>query len=264
MIGVFDSGVGGLTIVKELFKKLPSYDVSYFADLARSPYGTKSKETIEKFSYKITEFLVKKGAKIIIVACNTASAQAFDYLKNKFSVPIFNVITPAVEEAVKATKNKRIGIIGTNGTIQSKAYEKAFKVLEDNNFQIFSEACPLFVSLVEEDFIKRPETKRIARYYLRELKDKQIDTLILGCTHYPLLKEVIQGVVGKKVKLIDSSKVVDAVAELIKSAKKLDSGLKKNGKYIYYASDVSNNFKEIAARFLDRKIAKPFLVDFNG
>lgn len=261
MIGVFDSGVGGLTIVKELLRKLPSYDICYVADLAHSPYGTKSKSTIEKFSIKITKFLLKKGAKIIVIACNTSSAQAYEKLKKEFSVPIFDCISPAVKEAAKVTKNKKIGIIGTRGTIQSKAYEKSFKGL-NFNFQIFSKTCPLFVPLVEENFINRGETKRIARYYLRELKDKQIDTLILGCTHYPLLKDVIQKVMGKGVNLIDSSSVVESVAMMVRKDKKMDNILKKNGKQFYFTSDIPNNFKEIAERFLGKKITKPFLVDF--
>lgn len=264
MIGVFDSGVGGLTIIEGLFKELPSYSVLYFADLARSPYGTKSKKAIEEFSCQITDFLIKQGAKIIIIACNTASAQADEVLRKKFNVPIFNVITPAVEEAIKTTNNKRIGIIGTNGTIQSRAYENAFKSLEENHYDVFSKACPLFVPLAEEDFINRPETKRIAKYYLKELNNKQIDTLILGCTHYPLLKEVIKKVMGKRTNLIDSLKVVASVKELISNNKQLESSLSKDKKHIYYVSDISNNFQKIAEKFLGRKINKPLLVDFNG
>jgi len=262
MIGIFDSGVGGLTIVKEAFKELPSYDIIYFADLAHSPYGTKSKSTIEKFATQITRFLLKRGAKIIIIACNTASAQAYKTLKKEFSIPVFDVITPAVEEAAKVTKNKRIGIIGTYGTIRSKAYENAFKKF-NFNFQIFSKACPLFVPLVEENFINRPETKRIAKYYLRELKNKQIDTLVLGCTHYPLLKDIIQKVMGKGVTLIDSFKVIQSVVEKIKKDKELNSSLGKNNKQIYFASDSLNNFKEIAERFLGRK-TKSFVVELDN
>lgn len=262
MIGIFDSGVGGLTIVKEVLRKLPSYDILYFADLAHSPYGNKSPEAIEKFSYNITKFLIEKGAKIIIVACNTASSQAFDKLEKTFSLPIFDVITPAVKEAAQVTKNKKIGIIGTEGTIQSQAYQKAFRKLKYNNFEIFSKACPLFVPLIEEGFIKRPETKRIARYYLRELKNKQIDTLILGCTHYPLIKDIIQRVMGKKVTLIDSLKVVDLVAWKIRKDRKLDKSMSKNDKQIYFASDIPNNFQEIAEKFLGKKIPKPIIIDF--
>lgn len=261
MIGVFDSGVGGLTVVKEVFKKLPSYDILYFADLARSPYGTKSKSSIENFSLKITDFLIKKGAKIIIVACNTASAQAFTMLKKNFPIPIFDVITPAVDEAIRSTKNKRIGIIGTRGTIQSKAYEAVFKK-NNSNIQIYLKDCPLLVPLIEEGFAKRLETKRIIRYYLRDLKNRNIDTLILGCTHYPIIKNIIGEVLGKKVILIDSSKVVCKVAQVVKGDKKLDRILSKNSKHIYFASDVPNNFKEIAERFLGKKISNPTLYDF--
>jgi len=261
MIGIFDSGVGGLTVVKEVFKKLPAYDVLYFADLARSPYGTKSKAAIENFSKEITEFLIRKGAKIIIVACNTASAQALELLKRKFNVPIFNVIEPAVEEAFNVTKNRKIGVIGTRGTIQSRAYEKRFE-RSAVDFQVFTKACPLFVPLAEEGFINRPETKKIVRYYLRDFKDKKIDTLVLGCTHYPLLKKVIGDVVGERVKLIDSSRVVDTVISAIKKDQKLEEGLSKKNKHVYFASDIPNNFMGLAERFLDRKIPEPIISSF--
>ena len=258
MIGIFDSGVGGLTVTKDILNEFPSHDILYFADLARSPYGTKSKEAIKKFSTNITKFLISKGAKIIIIACNTASAQSYNKLKTDFSVPIFDVITPVVEEAVKSTRNRKIGIIGTIGTIKSKAYNKAFKDI-DFNGSVFSKACPLFVPLVEEKFHKRPETKKIARFYLRDLKNKGIDTLILGCTHYPLIKDTIQHSIGRKVNLIDSSSVARKVSLRIEKDKKLADSLSKKGRQLYFTSDMLNNFQEIAEKFLERKVTKPFL-----
>ncbi len=263
MIGVFDSGVGGLTIVKKLNKAFPQYNILYFADLIHLPYGTKSKKTIEEFSLAISKFLIKKGAKAIIVACNTSSAQAYSTLLENLKVPIFDVINPAAEKAISITKNKRVGVIGTYGTIESKAYEKALKKL-DKGVKVFSKACPLFVPLVEENFIRRPETKRIVKYYLRELKRYQIDTLILGCTHYPLLKEVIKNVMGSKVKVIDSSGVVYKLAKLIKNDKKLASTLLKNGKQTFFSSDNLGNFKKIAERFLETKIPEPIIVDLKN
>ena len=186
MIGIFDSGVGGLTVVKEIFKYLPEDQIIYFGDTARLPYGTKGADFVKKYSEKITEWLLKRGAKIVIVACNTSSAWAADSLKNEFkTTPIFEMINPAITEALKTTKNKKIGIIGTPGTIRSGVYQKKFKKA-DSSLEIFSQACPLFVPLVEEGLIDDKITVEIIKKYLDPLKEKGIDTLILGCTHYPL------------------------------------------------------------------------------
>ena len=192
MIGIFDSGIGGLTVVKEIFKQLPQYQITYFGDTARTPYGNKSKELITKYAFEDTDFLLKKGAKLIVVACNTASAVASEELKNRYKdIPIFEVITPAVDKAIKVTQNKRIGVIGTKATVQSRIYEKQINKL-NKDIKVLPKACPLFVPLAEEGWIKKPETKMIAKKYLHSLKIQQIDALILGCTHYPLLKELIQ------------------------------------------------------------------------
>jgi len=199
MIGVFDSGVGGLTVVKEIFKHLPENQIIYFGDTARLPYGTKGADFVKKYSEKITAWLLKKGAKIIVIACNTSSAWASDYLKKKFpQVPIFEMLTPAVEE-VKKEGFKKVGIIGTPGTIKSMAYQK--KLLKASpKLEIFAQACPLFVPLVEEGLLDGQITDIIIKKYIDPLKDKGIDALILGCTHYPLLKSEIEKIIDSGIK----------------------------------------------------------------
>jgi len=263
MIGIFDSGIGGLRVVKEVFEKLPLYKVIYFGDLARSPYGTKSPKTVIRFSRQIAHFLVQKGAQVIIIACNTASAHAAEVLKKEFSIPIFEVITPAVKKAIQKTKNQKVGLIGTWSTIESQAYQKSFKRFDpEGKIQLFAQACPLFVPLVEENFIHRPETKKIARYYLRALKHQGIDTLILGCTHYSLLKKVIQNVMGKKVELIDSTEVVDDIlAEM--AQKNLLSQLNKGFGHQFYFSDVPRNLEVLSQRFLGQKLSHLKQIDLD-
>jgi len=254
MIGVFDSGIGGLTVVKELFRLLPEYQILYFGDTARTPYGTKSEKTIKKYAFQDTEFLLEKGAKIIIVACNTASAVAAEDLRKKYQIPIFEVITPAVEKSLQLTKNKRIGIIGTQATIKSGIYEKLIKK-SDNQAVVFPKACPLFVPLVEENWMKKPETKSITKKYLQSLKLKNIDTLILGCTHHPLLKEVIQAKIGKRRSLVDpGQETVLAVQQFLKSHPEIESNLLKGDDHKFYLSDLTTKFQDIAHRWLEKKI----------
>jgi len=254
MIGVFDSGIGGLTVVKELFRLLPEYQVLYFGDTARAPYGTKSERTILKYAIQDTEFLLKKGAQIIVVACNTASAVAAEELKRKFQVLIFEVITPAVKKAIAVSKNHRIGVIGTTATVKSGIYEKLIKQ-NGNKFTIISKPCPLFVPLVEENWIKKPETKTIAKKYLQSLKISSIDSLILGCTHYPLLKEIIQVKIGRRIKLVDpAQETVLAVKEFLIAHPELEKTLPKNQMHQFYLSDLTPKFQDIALRWLGEKI----------
>lgn len=245
VIGVFDSGVGGLTVVKEILRLLPGYKIVYFGDTARIPYGTKSKETITKFSSQDIDFLLSKGASLVVAACNTASALSIETLKSRYSIPLFEVVSGGVKEAVRVTKQKRIGIIGTTGTIRSGVHEAQLKArLPDA--QVFSAACPLLVSLVEEGWHKRPETKRIIRSYLRPLKNKQIDTLILACTHFPLLRDMIADVMGPRVTLVDpSTELAEELREYVANHPDIEKLLAK-GKYDYYASDVPNNFDRFA------------------
>jgi len=252
-----------LTVVKEVFKQLPQYQIIYFGDTARTPYGNKSKELITHYAFEDTDFLLSKGANLIIVACNTVSAVASDELKSKYkNIPIFEVITPAVNKAVKITQNKRIGVIGTRATVNSRIYENKIKALKDG-FHIIGKACPLFVPLVEEGWTDRSETKMIAKKYLYSLKSQQIDTLILGCTHYPLLKNLIQAKIGKKVNLVDpAEETVLNVKKFLQENPSVEISLTKNKNYEFYFSDITQNLKNIAASWLGQTI-EPKLVNFE-
>ena len=251
-IGVFDSGVGGLTVVKELILQLPGEDIIYFGDTARVPYGIKSKETVIRFSIENILFLLKEDVKLICVACNTVSSLALPVIKHHFKVPIIGVISPGVREAVYATQNKRIGVIGTRGTIKSKAYEDQIKHL-DPKIKVTALACPLFVPFVEEGWLSGDVVLNVAKDYLKPLKDAKVDTVILGCTHYPLLRPVIRQVVGSRVTLIDSAKqVAIEVKKILSSENLLNTG--KKGSHKFYVSDNPEWFTGLAQRFLGKPI----------
>lgn len=205
-IGLFDSGVGGLTVMKEMRRLLPNENMIYFGDTARVPYGEKSPETILRYSIENAKFLISQDIKVLVVACNTASAYAIDTLKELLDIPIFGVIEPGAERACSVTKTKRIAVLGTKATIKSGIYQREIeKHLPD--CYICPIACPLFVPLVEENFITHPATAMIIKEYLSEVKELNIDTLLLGCTHYPLLKEIIQNEVGNDITIVDSASV---------------------------------------------------------
>jgi glutamate racemase len=254
MIGIFDSGVGGMTVARAIEHILPDFPLLYLGDLARSPYGTKSGATITEYSLENTQFLLDKGATCIVIACNSASSVALDQLRQKYSVPVIGVISPAVKEAALQTKTGRIGVIGTRATIRSKIYEtKLSAELED--CKVYSQACPLLVPLVEEDWISKKETKMIIRRYLYTIKNKQVDTLVLGCTHYPLLKHLIQPRIGKKVKLIDSSEATAKyLKEYFKTAPVKPSLGHSVDKNCYYLTDVTEAAQTIANKIFGRKI----------
>ncbi|MDD5005346.1 MAG: glutamate racemase [Candidatus Omnitrophica bacterium] len=252
-IGVFDSGVGGLTVVKELMRLLPNENIIYFGDTARVPYGIKSKETIVKFSLENILFLLKQEVKTIVIACNTSSSTALPLLKRHFKIPIIGVIGPGVKEAIYATRNKRIGVIATKATINSHAYERQIKRLNPK-IKVFNQACPLLVPLAEEGWARRKETRDIANFYLKPMKKSGIDTLILGCTHYPLLKEVLRRVLGNSVRLIDSARQVAYETKEILASEGLLNNKKKQGKYIFYVSDELQQFKKLAKNFLGKDI----------
>ena len=253
-IGVFDSGIGGLTVVKELKKKLPNENIIYLGDTARVPYGTKSKETIIRFTTESVLFLLSKNIKLIVIACNTSSSLALDVLKRNFKIPILGVIQGGAKEAVCATRNKRIGVIGTRATIESKSYEKEIKRL-DPEIKVFSFSCPLFVPLVEEGFLDGKITLEIAQNYLKPLKRINIDTLILGCTHYPLLTPVIRRGLNKRVTLIDSVRQVAYVTkELLLKEDLFNSQKKKNARNLFYVTDEPKNFSKLAKLFLGYRI----------
>jgi glutamate racemase len=251
-IGVFDSGVGGLTVVKELIAQLPGEDLIYFGDTARVPYGIKSQETVIKFSIENILFLLKQDVKLICVACNTVSSFALPVIKNHFKIPIVGVITPAVREAVYATQNKKIGVIGTRGTIRSRAYEDEIKAL-DPKIKVTALSCPLFVPFAEEGLLEGSAVLEVARNYLKPLKEARVDTVILGCTHYPLLKPVIRRVLGPEVKLIDSAKQVAMEVKRILSAENILSKSRK-GKRRFYVSDNPEWFTGLAKSFLGEPI----------
>ncbi len=254
MIGVFDSGVGGLTVVREIFDKLPEYQIVYFGDTARTPYGTKSEETIKKYAREDAKFLLEHGAKIIVIACNTASAVAADILRKESGVPVFEVITPAAEAAARATRNGRIGVIGTRATIGSGVYDTMLKKLKPGA-EVRSQACPLLVPLVEEAWLDNPETKRIVKKYLQPLKNKQIDTLILGCTHYPVLKKIIKARIGRRVRLVDSAEeVVRELKDFLAEHGEVEKSLTVGTDHKFYVSDLTPQAPRIAEKLLGRVV----------
>lgn len=252
-IGVFDSGLGGLTAVKQIMNELPNENIIYFGDTGRVPYGTRSRETILKYTRGDIRFLQTFDVKVIVIACGTASSAALPMIKNEFDVPIVGVIDAAVYAAVRATKNKKIGVIGTSGTIKSGEYEKQIKEY-DSDMEVYSKACPMFVPLVENGYFDSKVTKLIVEEYLEEIRNEGVDTLILGCTHYPLLEKVIQEYMGKNVVLINSGA---EVAKYLK--KKLDDEMSHStiideNQYRYYVSDDVSSFEELGGIFLEREI----------
>src|SRR3954465_12319365 len=208
-IGIFDSGVGGLTVARQIHRVLPHEDLIYLGDTARVPYGTKSPSTVVRFACEDTQFLLQQNVKAVVVACNTCSAWALPMLERKFKVPIFGVILPGVLAALEKTRSGRVGIIGTSATVRSKAYSNALLARSDSS-EVFARACPLLVPLVEEGWINHPVTKTVLGEYLKPLLRERIDTLILGCTHYPILKRAIRKVTGGKVALVDSAETCAA------------------------------------------------------
>ncbi len=255
MIGVFDSGIGGLTIVKELLKKLPGLSLIYFGDTARTPYGTKSPETIIAYAIQDTEFLLEHGARLIVVACHSASSVATESLRQRFpEVPIFEVVTPSVKKALQVTRKKIIGVIGTRATISSGIYQR--KVAElDKEVKVYGNACPLLVPLVEEGWIKKPETRRIVKKCLIPLKMRGIDTLVLGCTHYPVLKPIIQAKAGKRVTLVDpAEEVAEQVADFLKKEPAILAQLTRGEEHKIYVSDLTESFERIARLFMGQKV----------
>tara|TARA_X000001036_G_C20646746_1_gene793332 strand:- start:628 stop:1425 length:798 start_codon:yes stop_codon:yes gene_type:complete len=251
-IGVFDSGVGGLTVVNALSKVLPNESIYYVGDTARVPYGNKSKSSILKFSEQITEWLLKQNCKMIVIACNTASSLALSYLQSNLSTSIIGVIDPGIKRAQIETKNKQIGVLGTRATINSNIYYNRFKEL-DKEILVISKACPLFVPLVEEGFISGHIPVSVINYYLNEIKKTDIDTIILGCTHYPLLAKIISKALGPSIKLIDSSlATADKVKRMLKENNLLAS--RNLSEINCYVTDYTKTFKTIVDRFFQSNI----------
>ena len=255
-IGVFDSGIGGLTVFKALKERMPNEKVIYLGDTARLPYGSKSAETIIKFSEDNALFLLDRNVKIIVVACNSASSYAVSPLQDKLDIPVLGVIEPGAEAAVRWSNNC-IGVIGTTATISSKAYE--YSILEKKpDAKILARDCPLFVPLVEEGWLTHEVTRIVAGEYLLPLKEQGIDSLVLGCTHYPVLKGIISGVMGDSIKLVDSAEVTsENVYSILQSLGWLnDSRLVGSQTDEFYVTDFPERFKKVGEIFLNRKIEK--------
>jgi len=248
-IGVFDSGLGGLTVAKAIKEKLPNENIVYLGDTARVPYGNKSTLLVTGYATQITNFLLGENAKLIVVACNTASALALPALQSEFLVPILGVIIPGSQAAVNATRNKHVGVIGTTATINSNAYTQALKGIE-SSIQITTQACPLFVPLVEEGWLNGPVPSEITASYLKSINVANVDTLILGCTHYPLLKPMIQDIVNDNTVLIDSAETVAEEVATILLEKKMSANSSNKGLLKCFVTDSPIQFESIAKRFL--------------
>ncbi|PIR54665.1 glutamate racemase [Candidatus Peregrinibacteria bacterium CG10_big_fil_rev_8_21_14_0_10_36_19] len=254
MIAIFDSGYGGLTVLKPILELLPQYDYLYLGDNAKAPYGIHSPETVTEFSQKAVDYMKGRGAKLIIFACNTASATALSKIKDD---KIIGVIEPSALEASKVTKNGRIGVVATKTTINSAAYEKALK-RQNKSLQIYTQACPLLVPFIEEGWHTKPEAISILKKYLMPLKNANIDTLILGCTHYPIMLKSFKKIMGRKVKIVTSGEITAKyLEEFLKANPELEKSLGKNKTRTYFTTDNPEEFKRFTENNLGMKIKTP-------
>lgn len=255
MIGVFDSGVGGMTVARAIEQLCPGLPLIYFGDIARTPYGSKSPDTIIRYSRNNTDFLLEQGAEVIVIACNSASSTAADALRAHYQVPILDVITPATRKAAQISESGRIGVIGTRATVKSGMYPRRIRESRPDA-EVISQACPLLVPLVEEGWLSQRETKMILRRYLQPLRRRQIDTLVLGCTHYPLLKHLIAPRIGKQVRLIDSSiEMASFVCDFLDRDPAMKERLCNSGKSSrFYVSDTTEAIEQMAARIFGRPV----------
>jgi glutamate racemase len=262
-IGVFDSGIGGLTVMRELLRELPGESIVYFGDTARVPYGTKSRETVQRYSEEAAAFLLSRDVKLIVIACNTATAQAGETLAARLPVPVVGVIEPGARAAAAATRTHRVGVIGTPGTIRSGAYDLAVRrKLEDA--RVYAQACPLFVPLVEEGWREHPAARLVAEEYLAPLRELDVDVLVLGCTHYPVLSDLIGRVMGPEVQLVDSA--VETAREV--RAVLTERGLLRTAAgppvHSFVASDSPARFREVGRIFIGDVLESVELVDVDG
>ena len=253
-IGFFDSGIGGLTVVKSVSRLMPNENIIYFGDTARVPYGSKSNDTVIEYSIQAANFLLRKNIKLLIVACNTASSVALNELRKFLTIPVIGMIEPGAKTALQESKKGIIGVIGTRATINNKAYSSELKKIKPK-VKVYEQACPLFVPIAEEGWLDHKATQLIAKEYLLPLKEKKIESLILGCTHYPILSEVIQKVVGKNVKLVDSGTPAARIVEDYLNGRGLRNQSVHQGQSEFYVSDVPVKFREVAERFLGKKIS---------
>jgi len=254
MIGIFDSGIGGLTVVDALRQRLSDYDLIYFGDTAHAPYGSRSAATVLQNAIKNFEILLDGGARIIIIACHSVSSVAYDYIRHRFDIPVLEVISPAVKLSLQTTRNGRLGVIGTRTTISSGMYAR--KIGELNAAaKVYSAACPLLIPLAEEGWLKKPITSMIVKKYLYPLKVRQIDTLILGCNYFPLFKRIIQAKIGRRVHLIDPSlALVDSLARYLQENAVLDSQLARNQTLRLMVSDLTDQIEKSAQLILKQRI----------
>ncbi len=251
-IGIFDSGVGGLTVFKEISSLLPGENLIYLGDTARVPYGGKSAQAITRYALECALFLLTKGIKLLVIACNVSSAYALPLIKRRFPIPVVGVIEPGVREAASVTRSKRVGVIGTKGTIRSGVYENYLKRI-DPEIVVISKACPLFVPIVEEGLESDEIAYIMAERYLKEIKEADVDTLVLGCTHYPVLENVIRSVMGSHVKIVHSGKETAKVVKDLLEKENLLSRRRK-GEHRYFVTDLPESFIETGSRILGRKI----------
>ncbi len=261
-IGFFDSGIGGLTVVRAVSRLMPNENIVYFGDTARVPYGSKSNETVIQYSLQAANFLLRKNIKLLVVACNTASSVALKDLKRFLTIPVIGMIEPGARMALQESRKGIVGVIGTHATINNRAYTHELKKLNPKT-KIYEKACPLFVPLAEEGWLDHKVTEQIAKEYLIELKEKKIDSLILGCTHYPILASTIQKIVGKNVHLVDSGTPAAQLVEDYLNGRQLRNQSVHQGHDEFYVSDVPAKFREVAERFLGKKITHLHKVDLE-
>ncbi len=262
-IGVFDSGVGGLTVAREIMRQIPNETIIYFGDTARVPYGNKSKETIIKYSRQIIRFLIDKGVKAIVIACNTATAFAREEMSAEFDIPIIGVVRPGANAAAAATRNQRVGVIGTEGTINSHIYNE-FLNMTNPDIKVFGKACPLFVNLVEEGMTDDPVTDAMIKRYISELVNDDIDTLILGCTHYPLLRHAIERFVGPDITLVNPAyETARSLKEVLLASDLMCKNPPAVPKHEFYVSDGADKFKTLANTILPCDVRDAILEVLN-
>ncbi len=262
-IGIFDSGLGGLTVAHAIFERLPYESSLYFGDTARVPYGPKSPETVRRYSLEIMQWLLKEGVKAIVIACNTSTAHALDALRAASPVPVLGVIEPGARAAVAASGGHPIGVIGTAGTIKSRAYERAIHALAPEA-EIVSRACPLFVPLVEEGWLNHPATELVAEEYLAPVRGKNVTTLVLGCTHYPLIKPLLQEVIGTGVRLIDSAaETAKALEETLQREGLQVAGGPAGPRHRFVVSDDPERFRRVGTGFLGERVAEAEVVSLG-
>lgn len=262
-IGIFDSGVGGLTVFRAIRERLANESLIYLGDTARIPYGTRSVSTVQRYAREDAAFIESRRVKLIVVACNTASALATEQLTRECSVPVIGVIRPGATRAIQSTRTGRVGVIATEATIASGAYERELRAQRDN-VEIISRACPLFVPLAEEGWAGHPVTRQVAEEYLGELRDYKVDTLVLGCTHYPILRPVIESVVGDGINYIDSGEAVAAEVVRVLDERDLRSTSQEPGSEHFYVTDAAVRFRRVAELFLGRPLERVETVELGA